>query len=518
MKPLILLVYFIFLMTELIGCATYQASHDNIEQTQQQIHHLQQTSQHAEPPVVNRPDFYVDTQRIAVNNPPPWLSQPVSLEAHRVPFNLLMGRLLRHSKVMTRYDASVEPQQLVDFDYTGTIAGALNTLAAATNYYYTIHPYDITWSAFMTKTFNISFMPGSSSYLVGQQNTSSASGVNAAGSPLNQINNEQYSNLEAQLSIWNDLRHTLDELKSQEGKITVSESTTSVTVRDHPSNVHAIANYIAELNDNLSQQVAIRVQVLEIALDKEFNYGINWDLIANTLGTRFNLIGNLGSATNLSQNTLILQGGNSATAGLKIGHLDGPQTLISALNQQGQTRVVTQPQVVTLNNQIASIRITRNIGYVESVSQSMSQNFLTTAITPGSITDGFSLYILPKIQNDKVFMQISSTIANLEQLQKVSTSTNAPDSKNNKYNNQQFEAIQVPTLAQKAFNQRSVVTSGSTLIIAGYKRLHDETDKASYFGIDPLGGKGAQTQNIETLMLITPIILHSSSSNVHINT
>lgn len=521
MKNVFSILCIVFIIVALAGCSkTYQQSDDNINKIQQQMKHAQQVASHPQPPVLSKPGYYVDAQPIALNTKPQWLSKSITLKAHNMPFNLLMNRLLRNTKVIIHYDQTVKPQQTINMDYKGTIEGALNALSATTNYHYTIHPSDISWSAFMTKTFNISFMPGASSYLVGQQRNSGIGGTTEnAASPLSQINNEQFSNLAAQLSIWKDLRETLGQFKSPEGKLTVSESTTSVTVYDHPSNVRAIENYILALNKNLSQQVAIKVQVLEIALDKEFNYGINWNLVVNALDTRFNLIGNLGSATNLSQNTLILQGGNSAVAGLKIGKLNGPQTLISVLSQQGKVRVVTQPQVVTMNNQIASIRITRNVGYVESVSQSLSQNFLTTSITPGSITDGFSLYILPKIQNNKIFMQISSTIANLEQLQKVSTSANNNDAQiNNNNNQQQFEAIQVPTLAQKAFNQRSVVTSGSTLIIAGYKRLRDEVDKASYFGIDPLGGKGARTKNVETLVLITPVILHSSQSNVHINT
>lgn len=523
-----LFVLFSLLLT---GCvsSTYRQSNANINQTQNQINNAKLVTETSAPPVLTKSGFYVDANPVALDNNPAWLKRIVSVQANRLPFNLLMTRLLRNCPVVVSYDRTINANRSVSLNYTGSILGALETLAAETDYSFIPQDHDIRWSAFETRTFNIAFMPGSSNYLVGQQQNSSGSSNNntsttGAGSPVNQINDQQYSNLEGQLSVWQDLERTLNQLKSTQGHVVVSESTTSVTIHDRPSNVHAVEQYITQLNNNLDQEVAIKVQILEVELNKDFNYGVDWNVVANTLGTRFNLTGNMASATNLTQNTLLLQSATSAASGLRIGNLNGAQTLINVLSQQGKVRVVTEPEVVTMNNQIASIRITQNVGYVQSVSQSLSQNFLTTSVTPGSVTDGFTLYILPKIQDEKVYMQITSTIANLERLEKVST---APDNSSNTQNNsasnnsgqQQFEAIQVPTISQKAFNQRSTVSTGSTLIIAGYKRLRDAVTQSNFFGAPPpLGGAGAQTNNIETLVLITPIILHSSQSNVHINT
>lgn len=527
----------------LSGCYTkaYKESDANIKRTKLQIDTSKMVQEKVQPTVLTKSGFYVDPQPVSLDDQPEWTRKVVTLQAYHLPFNLLVNRLLRSCPVVASYDNTVKSQHLVSMNYTGTIAGALDTLAAETDYHFIVRPHDIRWSAFETRTFNISFMPGSSNYLVGQQqNTTGGSNnstsVNSASSPIGQINDQQYSNLEGQLSLWNDLKSTLDQLKSSKGHVVVSESTTSVTVHDHPSNIRAIAQYISQLNNNLTQQVAIKVQVLEVELNKDFNYGVDWDIIINALGTRFNLLGNMANATNLTQNMMVLTGASSAAAGLNIGKPTGAQTLISLLSQQGKVRVVTEPEVVTMNNQIASIRITQNVGYVQSISSSQSQNFLTTSVTPGSVTDGFTLYILPKIQDNNVYMQITSTIANLERLDKVSTApnntpTSGTSSNNNQNNNdntninnsnvtqQQFEAIQVPTLSQKAFNQRTTVTTGSTLIIAGYKRLRDAVNEADFFGIPPpVGGEGATSNNVETLVLITPIILHSSQTNVHVNT
>jgi type IVB pilus formation R64 PilN family outer membrane protein len=354
-------------------------------------------------------------------------------------------------------------------------------------------------------------MPGSSNYMVGQSNQNlSSTGSTDQDNQTNHLNDQQYSNLSGQLSVWNDLEKTLDELKSKKGKVIVSQSTTSVTVHDHPSNVKQMAQYISRLNKSLSQEVGIRVEVLEVQLNKDFNYGIDWNVVQKLLKTSISLTGNLSTATNLVATNLVSQQSDTGLAGFQIGKSgsDNSHFLLNALSQEGRVRVVTKPQVVTMNNQIASIRITQDTGYIKSITSSQFEQYQTTTITPGTITDGFTLYLLPKIQDQNVYMQISSRIANLLSLEKVS---NEPSNEEgNSKNNSQFSAIMVPTVSAKEFNQRSVVRSGSTLIIAGYKRLRDQTSQAKMFGVTALGGVGSQSQNVETLVLITPTILKST--------
>lgn len=504
---------FLTMTAVLLGCAdsTYRNAEKGYETTKTQMN-TAETEQHTTaPPVVIKKGYYVDTHPIAFQNQPKWLKQRVKLSAQNLPLSLLMKRLLRNSGVNVSFDNTVQSNRLVSLDYQGSVMGALKNIAAQTDYQYELQEDTLTWSAFETETFNVSFMPGASNYLVGrtrngEKNQSNQYGVK--GTHISRIDDQQYSNLEARLSVWHDLRDTLNQLKSKQGHVIISESTTTVTVNDYPSHVHRIAQYIKRLNQSLSKEVAIRIEVLDLELNKEFNFGINWNLVAQDIAKNFpdlQLVGNLGTATNLVATSIIGRDQNSAGATFNVGRINGTQSILNALSKQGKLRVVTKPEVVTMNNQIASIRITQDTGYIESVNQSYAQNYVTTSIAPGTVTDGFTLYLLPKIQGDKVYMQISSTIANLERLDKQSTipaGVNANTSANNQYN-----AIEVPTLAEKVFNQRSMVRSGSTLIIAGYKRLRDETASAKLFGVDALGGKGAKTNNLETLVLITPTIL-----------
>lgn len=505
----------------LASCAPYQKASQAIDKTRQDIAIQNRVNDAQAPPVVVKSGYYVDTNPISLKKQPGWLNQAVTLQARAVPLNLLMDRLLRSSHSTVAYSESVQAQKRVNLNYQGTIKGALDALSAKTHYSYSVNGRTITWSAFESRTFNIAFMPGTSNYRVGasegeQENNSSGDAPSVGG-----LHNKEFSNLHGELSIWNDLRRTLAQLKSPQGKVMVSESTTSVTVEDHPENMAQIANYIATLNKSLSLQVGIKVQVLEIQLDSAFNLGINWNLAFRDMNPELRLGAAFANATN-PDTSLIAAGADSGLASFQIGDR-GSNALLQALGKQGKLRVVTKPQVVTMNNQIAAIRITKNTGYIKSVSSANTNEYVSTSITPGTVTDGFQLYLLPKVSGDKVFMQISSTISNLLSIQKESTApvsgatnglTPLENARANKAQQvlattQQYSAIELPTVTEKSFNQRSVIQSGHTLVIAGFKRLFDDASNSTLAGVAP-GSQGAQSQNVETLVLITPVIMRTN--------
>lgn len=526
-RQLIIILFTCCALT-LTGCVTktLKDADYTITQNQKQLIRKQMRSTLPGPPVATYPGYYVNPTPISLDKAP-WLSRKITLQAHNIPFNLLVTQILRDTDASVNYQPNVNSNRLMSINYSGNIKGALDQVAINSGYDYQIQNGEITWVAFISKTFNIAFMPGSSSYNVGQTaggdtslTSSPAPGLSSSGSagsgsnivtPEGQLGGQQYSNLKGDLSVWEDLTNTLDDLKSPDGKVFVSQSTTSVTVYDHPENVRAMARYIDHLNRDLSREVAIQVEVLEINMNKDFLYGIDWNYIQRLLGNQFSIVGTLatGSAANISAATSAITSTTGGLAFFRIGDPNGSNVLINALSQQGRVSVVTQPRVVTMNNQMAEIRITKDTSYLQSVSTTTAVNAgTTTSLVPGIVTDGFSLYLLPKIQANKVYMQISSSLTTLDAL---TTVTNAPSGANvnqtNGSNTPTFQQIQVPTLSEKHFNQRTVIASGDTLVITGFQQTRDVAQRNQLFGIQELGATGAQRKNTQILVLITPTIL-----------
>src|SRR4029077_7757034 len=94
--------------------------------------------------------------------------------------------------------------------------------------------------------------------------------------------------------------------------------------------------------------------------------------------------------------------------------------LLNALNQQGKTSIVSEPRVLCLNNQVSVVRIVSSEGYVASIQNTSTggggnltaaQNTVTSQITPGTVTTGLTLYILPKILREKVYIQVNADLS-----------------------------------------------------------------------------------------------------------
>ncbi|EKD55103.1 MAG: Type IV pilus protein, PilN [uncultured bacterium] len=333
----------------------------------------------------------------------------------------------------------------------------------------------------------------------------------------------QYSNLKGTLSVWKDLDTSIKQLLSPDGKVTVSEATTSVTVRDRPTNVSLIGRFINNLNNNLSKQVLVKIEILQVILESDFNFGINWNVVQHAINDgNYQLVSNngapisLSSATGLSLNmtqaglnhTLNTSGSFPDNGGG--GTASGILALINALQQQGKVSVVTQPQILCQNNQVSQLRLVDQRGYLASVqTTAFSGGTGTTApgvtsqITPGAVVTGLTLYVLPKILGGKVYLQVNADLSTFLGLQTVTSNGVAASA-----SNQSSSAIQVPRIQQKQFNQRGVIGSGDTLILAGFREVSNTVGAQQLFQSQALGGKTAQQINTETVVLITPIILH----------
>lgn len=458
--------------------------------------------------------LYVDTTPVSLKQPPPWLNEEVSIRGKMLPIDFYMRDLLKGTNALVLYQEPSIRNTLLTFDYQGTLKGALDYIAAQSNYAYDINGRTISWSRFVTKTFDIAFMPGSVNYLLGQQ---AAQGGGPSGGGTNMGTNgsstgglvitgstsatDQYSNISGKLSVWDDLKNTIKNLLSPEGRATISESTTSVTIQDRPANIVAVERYLTILNKELSRQVLIKVQVIEFTSQKGFNYGINWNLIAGSLGVQgvtaqpVSIAG--FDATNSPALSWVLL--PVAKAAQAAGGPPSPtQAFLNALNEQGEATTVTQPSLVTLNNQVAELNINTQTGYLAEVTTTVTGTAGTaqTALTPGIVNHGFTVALLPKIQGENVYIQVNGNLSSAPVFKQVSSGG---------------QTISTPTMDEKRINQRTVVPSGGTLVLSGYRQVQTETGKNSFLGLGLFGGVGGQRQSGEAIILITPVILDAVS-------
>lgn len=477
------------------------------------------------PPLVMKQGLYVDTSPVSLERQPSWLKNHVVIRGDQLPFSYYSRTVANGARgtIYTKYQTGLDASYQVSMSYSGTIKGALDLLASKTGFTYSVHGNTIYWQAFVTKTYDIAFMPGGTDYLMGNKASAGGSATQSGGTQsfatTSDSSTSEFSSLSGKLSIWSDLETTIKQMLSTEGTVTVSQATTSVTVHDRPSNVKLIGQYIQNLNSNLSRQVLVKVQIMEVELENDYNMGLDWQIIASAFhNSPFVINGNYGtpiSITSLTPQSAV--GAAIATVAPAVpqfgtqgnGQIPSYTILLNALSQQGKTSIVTEPRVVCLNNQVSVIRIVQSEGYVASIENTSTggggtataaQNTVTSQITPGTVVTGLTLYILPKIMNKNIYMQVNADMSTKISIDNFTTGSGTNSS-----------TIQLPNITVKHFNQRSLIKSGDSLIMSGFRQVTNKANANQFLRSQALGGRASQESNKETIILITPILLSGSA-------
>ncbi|MEO8965556.1 MAG: hypothetical protein ABI370_12900, partial [Gammaproteobacteria bacterium] len=167
----IILLFISVMMFVLAGChpAVFNQSEANVADVMERTEdaRVKMTAQLKPPPTLTvNQGLYVDKTPISLSRQPVWLRNQIVLRGDQLPFSYYSRIVVTGGgrNVLTHYQTGLDEKTMVAINYTGTVKGALDLLAAKTGYVYTVNGNDVYWQAFLTKTFDIAFMPGSSDY------------------------------------------------------------------------------------------------------------------------------------------------------------------------------------------------------------------------------------------------------------------------------------------------------------------------------------------------------------------
>lgn len=486
----------------LIACSspTYMDAEDEIARTVDKTTDLL-TPAH----VVVTDEAFIDNKPVFHEYHPIWTEREVTVDLNNKKVNLkqLMSELFKPGgAVNVLYDEGVEDPAIEHITINGKLIEVIKQISKAVNYHYIIENNDLIWTPFETRIFQLGVLPGNADYKMGEQTTAAAGGFATIGGGAGG-GNVSYSS--ATNNPWDNVKDTLEKLKSKDGSLILHKDASTVTVIDRPNNMSKIANYVTKFNLYHMQQVGIKVQVLEVELDEEHKRGIDWNLVRNTANTESSVRFNLSSPPN---STI-----GSATGGLftwKLvstgsNYVDSALTLLQFIEQQGNVAIVSEPRFTILNNQAAEIKITSDEGYAKSRKDTLTTGGTSqVSVEPGIIRTGFSLYIVPTIFDDEVLLQISTSLSrNLG----VTSFSSAIATGAGATGSVETNLVQLPNLTDRKFTQRSVVPNNSTLVLTGFKEVETKTGDQTPFKLNILGGQAAEATTTEIVVLITPVII-----------
>ncbi len=281
-----------------------------------------------------------------------------------------------------------------------------------------------------------------------------------------------------------------------------------ITVTGTKKQIYRVSEYIEDLMQRLHKQVMIDVKILSVSLNDSKSTGIDWAQLykLQNFKTSFELL-NTNNLSQVEGDEIKEFGDPLPSAHATFFKLTGGASLnelIKFLKTQGDVTSISNPKVVTLNNQPALFSSGEQLYYKRLESTTTSSTSTTTAQNEiiESIFAGILLDITPEItDNNEIILKINPSISSIKDVQ--------VQSKNN------IRTIP-PDLLKKQISSVVKLKDGERIILGGLidTKYGKETSKVPLLGDIPIfGGLFKKEQKIKTrselVIIITPHIIRN---------
>jgi type IVB pilus formation R64 PilN family outer membrane protein len=385
--------------------------------------------------------------------------------------------------------------------FVGNFSGLLDTVTGKLNLSWRWDGQQITIYRYETRLFRLSALAGDSTVNAklstkaesaqggsGGQGGSSGGGLSGSSGQDTTVN--------AKLDVWSDVDKALKSTLAKGSTYSMIPSAGLLTVRATPSELADVETQMKEFNRVYSRSVILKIDVYSIENSNGDDYGLDWSAFWKNAGG-FGL--QLASTGNTA-------GANGAAIGPSFGFtktggaFDGSKAVVAALSTLGNTSLVTSSTAITLNGQTVPVNVSREQAYLQSYSTTLNGGTTgtsTTTLTPGVVTEGFSMNFTPRIlEGNTVMMRYAIDLSNIEN---IATFT-SPDG---------LSAIQLPARSVRNFLQNVNIHSGESLMLTGFQQVQGKDTSSGPFSAKAwaLGGRRTSNSLNRTIVIIvTPYI------------
>ena len=228
-----------------------------------------------------------------------------------------------------------------------------------------------------------------------------------------------------------------------------------VSVKTNTKNHQKIGKFITEIMQSVNRQVLIEATIIEVELSDSFQAGVDWSRIRPEGQYVQSLTG-----TNLSTAPYTL---------LKYAGSDGVDTAtIKALAEFGDIKVLSNPKITALNNQMAIMKVVDNKVYfttsvqVVAGSEKVTQTLFETRVH--TVPVGFVMQLIAHINNKKnIMINLRPTIS------RIVGYINDPNPQLSDSNVQS----KIPEIQVREFETMLRIQSGDTVVLGGL--MQDKT-------------------------------------------
>jgi general secretion pathway protein D len=289
---------------------------------------------------------------------------------------------------------------------------------------------------------------------------------------------------------------------SSDGSVRIGsvDGSNQLLVRARPSQWEEIKGAISKL-DHVPLQVQIETRIMEVTLTGDFQFGVQWYL-KGLVGSTVNSSGGfVPGSTTASQYGALGQGG-PAFGGEPFFYSflnKNMQVAIRALETSGNTKTLSAPSMVVLNNQTAHIQVGNQIPVNQTSIIGLGGTTTTdaTASTVTYLPTGVILDVEPRVNpGGLVYLNVH---------QQVSSTLGPANAQGN------F------TIAQRDVATQVAVQSGQTVLLGGLIQSDQSTTDTGIPGLNRIpwlgrlfGSTDRSHNRTELIVLITPRVIRGS--------
>jgi type II secretory pathway component GspD/PulD (secretin) len=352
----------------------------------------------------------------------------------------------------------------------GSLSSVLDKVGSAFDVEWTYQDGRVVFRDYVTRQYQLSAMPVTSSMGFSAVETTSASS----------------------LDMWDELEDGLENVAGPNSQLSIGQGTGILTVTALLSDQERVRDYVATMNQTMGQQIAFDVNVLTITAQDAENYGLDLESVA------------FGDSV-----TVDWTGGQrlpDPVGSVNVGIISGNFSLdavVTALSTRRNVSIETRAGATTTNFQMIPVEVVDETNYVSEVDVEIDDNGnAVQSITTDTIVTGFQMQLLPRVLNSKeILLRYSLNLSDLVALETFNSSDNS---------------VQLPQVTRSKFEQQVILKNGQTLVLSGFERQRTETDRKGVGSPNFLGLGGVEKGEIRrasNIVFITPRLLSRGLTN-----
>jgi len=291
----------------------------------------------------------------------------------------------------------------------------LDTLFEGTPLFYTLKDNKLILSFYRTKTFTIDFIPNV---------FSGSSSLDARDNSVN----SKYS-----FDFWTNLKNNLIQILKNIDKDykppVIDKNSGLITVTGNKKQLREIAEYLKKLSSRITKEVLVDVRIYSVELGNSHRTGIDWNQFALQLDS----VASVGYAKNFAAASVKYDADDSTHFIFNRTNFN-VSILLSFLAKNGSVNSISNPKIVTLNNQKAIISIGDTVYYKYASKIDNQSDNPTVEYKIESKFVGVLLDITPQISDDdEIVLNINPRISAFKDIHQINNPQRdrPPDTKDN---------------------------------------------------------------------------------------